>query len=206
MVQRLADLAGRRLSVPALVIISALLAGCSGNGPLMTSSRGATIAFESIDGLPEVQFQKLVRSLAEEAETRQLAVVPRESSAQFRARGYAAAQLRGKRTVIAWVWDVYDADQQRALRISGEEPATGGQRGWASADDQTLRRIARESLTQLAGFLTNPNEPLAPTPERATPAAVVAAAEEDSTPKTSARRPVRQSIASYAAPPDAVAR
>ena len=48
-VQRLVDMAGRRLPVSAALVISALLAGCSGNGPLMgsmTSSRGATIAFD----------------------------------------------------------------------------------------------------------------------------------------------------------------
>src|SRR5207237_100426 len=97
-----------------------------------------TVAFESIDGLPEPQFQRLVQALAQEAETRQLAVVSRTERAQYRVRGYAAAHIRGKRTTIAWVWDIYDADQQRMLRLTGEERGGTGQRGWPAADDATL--------------------------------------------------------------------
>ena len=46
--------------------------------------------------------------------------------------------------MIAWVWDVYDSNQQRALRLSGEEPAGKVGRGdaWAAADDL---RVAQES-------------------------------------------------------------
>src|SRR5204862_3845226 len=76
--------------------------------------------------------------------------------AQYRVRGYAAASIRGKRTTISWVWDVYDAEQQRTLRIAGEERGGNGQRGWPAADDATLDRIARDGMGQLAGFLGSP--------------------------------------------------
>ena len=46
--------------------------------------------------------------------------------------------------MIAWVWDVYDNNQQRALRLSGEEPAgKAGRDAWAAADDLVLRKIAQ---------------------------------------------------------------
>jgi hypothetical protein len=159
-----------------------LLAGCVTDGATPFSSPGArgTIAFESIDGLPQAQFQKLVSSLTEEAASRQISVVPRDGSAQYRARGYAAAHLRDKRTIIAWVWDVYNSDQQRVLRISGEEQSSGSQRGWGAADDAAIRRIASESMTQIAGFLKNPGgySPPAP-PEREAPGVAVASADRD---------------------------
>jgi hypothetical protein len=67
------------------------------------------------------------------------------------------AEIRGKQTVIVWVWDVYDGNQQQRLtRLSGEEVADGRHRGWAGADDQVLRRIAHESMDQLASFLVAP--------------------------------------------------
>ena len=54
-------------------------------------------------------------------------------------RSYLAAQVSRGRTMIAWVWDVYDRDQQRALRLSGEEPAgKAGRDAWAAADDLVL--------------------------------------------------------------------
>jgi hypothetical protein len=163
--------------------LGALAAGCSTAVPVTTASispppRGATVAFESIDGLPQYQFQSLVRSLEQEAETRQLAFVSRTGPAQFRVRGYASAHVRNKRkTTIVWVWDVYDSSQERTLRLTGEQPGTNGRRGWAAADDQVIRAIAKDGMTQLAGFLTGPQEPQAPavSPAEASPA--VAAAE-----------------------------
>jgi hypothetical protein len=66
--------------------------------------------------------------------------------------------VRGK-TVIAWVWDVYDANQQRALRLSGEEPtsAKGGRDAprdpWAAADDLVLRKIAQAGFSGLSNMI-----------------------------------------------------
>jgi hypothetical protein len=137
-----------------------MAAGCTVNGPAPglanSSAPRGTIAFESIDGLPEGQFRKLVQSLSQEAETRQLAVVSRAERAQYRVRGYAAASIRGKRTTIAWVWDIYDTNQQRTLRLAGEERGGNAKSGWAAADDATLDRIARDGMGQLAGFLGSP--------------------------------------------------
>ena len=62
---------------------------------------------------------------------------------------------REKQTTIAWVWDVYDGDERRALRISGEETAGRRRDAWAAADDAS-RRIARTGMDQLAAFLSAP--------------------------------------------------
>ena len=65
----------------------------------------------------------MVDVLDSEGKLRNLAIVSREGRAVYRVRGYLAAQVAHGRTTIAWVWDVYDRDQQRTLRLSGEEPA-----------------------------------------------------------------------------------
>jgi hypothetical protein len=155
--------------VATAVLLGALSAGCTVSTPmpsLVSNAPRGTVAFESIDGLPEGQFRRLVQSLAQEAEQRQLAIVSRAETAQYRVRGYAAAHIRGKRTTISWVWDIYDADRQRTLRIYGEERGSAGQRGWAAADDATLDRIAKDGMAQLAGFLGSPagSPPPAPIP------------------------------------------
>jgi hypothetical protein len=127
--------------------------------------RGPTVAFESIDGPPESIFRKLVQNLNDEATARQMAVVSRDAPAQYRVRGYLAALVeKRRRTVIAWVWDVYDADQRRAMRFTGEEPAGASGRGtWAAADDQLLRRIAKSGIERLAAFLAAPGTTEPPT-------------------------------------------
>jgi hypothetical protein len=136
------------------------LAACSPDdrpGALTDQPRGATVAFESIDGLPPGQFRELVQALNNEAQTRRLAVMSRESPSAYRVRGYLAAKVAKRETTISWVWDVFDRDDHRALRIAGEETAKGRHRdAWSAADDAMLQRIARSSMDQLAAFLTSP--------------------------------------------------
>ena len=90
-------------------------------------------------------------------------------------RSYLSAQVSRGRTTIAWVWDVYDRDQRRALRLSGEEPGgKAGRDAWATADDQVMRRIAQAGLSGLNGMIngTAPAEspPPDPAPDKRGPA------------------------------------
>ena len=151
-----------------IVAIAAALGGCvSDGGPANSMARAdiATISFESVDGPPPQVFDRLVSVLDSEAKLRGIPVASREGAATYRVRSYLSAQIRGPRTTIAWVWDVYDGTQGRALRLSGEE--TGNRRGadaWAAADDIVLRRIAQAGLSGLRGILDG--QSLSPAPPR----------------------------------------
>ncbi len=80
-------------------------------------------------------------------------------------RSYLAAQVSRGRATIAWVWDVYDRNQQRALRLSGEEPAgKAGRDPWAGADDLVLRRIAQAGLSGLSSMINGTAPPDVPPP------------------------------------------
>jgi hypothetical protein len=134
------------------------LGGCASGGAagnaFASAGGGATVAFESIDGPPPQVFDRMVNLLDSESKLRNVAIVSREGSAAYRIRSYLAAQVSRGRTTIAWVWDVYDRDQQRAIRLSGEEPAgKAGRDAWAAADDVVLRRIAQAGLTGLSGMI-----------------------------------------------------
>ena len=149
------------------------LGGCASGGPAgnaFASAGGATVTFESIDGPTPQVFDRMVNLLDSESKLRNVAVVSREASASYRIRSYLAAQVSRGRTTIAWVWDVYDRDQQRAIRLSGEEPAGKAERdAWAAADDVVLRRIAQAGLTGLSGMINGtatPDAPAAPPPLR----------------------------------------
>jgi hypothetical protein len=166
---RAAWFAARTMVRAALVIAGCgvLAAGCvTDGGPGFGTPFGVagarTVAFESIDGPPETVFRKLVAQLTQEASARQVAVVSRESAAQYRVRGYVAAHVVGKKTSISYVWDVYDGDRERAQRIAGEVPGAASERAWAAADDQVVARIARDGMERLAAFLANPGAPGGP--------------------------------------------
>ena len=156
------------------------LGGCAGSGATsgayaMATTDTSTVAFESIDGPPPNVFDRMVGVLDSESKLRNLAIVSREGQAVYRVRSYLAAQVVKGRTVIAWVWDVYDRDQQRTLRLSGEEPAgKAGRDAWTSVDDLVLRKIAQAGFSGLTSMVngTSPDTspPVAPAPGKTEPA------------------------------------
>jgi hypothetical protein len=151
--------APRAAVVAVLLAIACGLGGCASGGAVsgsfaMASSGATTVAFESIDGPPPQVFDRMVGVLDSESKLRNLSIVSREGSASYRVRSYLAAEVSHGRTVIAWVWDVYDRDQQRALRLSGEEPAgKAGRDAWSAADDLVLRKIAQAGFSGLSGMI-----------------------------------------------------
>jgi hypothetical protein len=158
-----------------VLVLGSALAGCvsDGQGPVASQSApsGATVAFESIDGPPPQVFDRMVNILDSEAQLRNVAVVSRKTtSASYRVRSYLAAQTIRGHTSIDWVWDVYDRDQRRALRLAGTEPVskTGGDT-WAAADDVTLRRIVQAGLSGLATVTGGSAAPVETTPSAAPP-------------------------------------
>jgi hypothetical protein len=163
-----AALRGVHLGALLAVALGLGVAGCTTTSQQVpaayASARGPTVAFESIDGPPESIFRKYVQNISDEANARQMAIVSREAPAQFRVRGYLATLVEKRRgTVVAWVWDVYDINQQRTIRLSGEEKTSGAGRGtWAAADDSLLRRIAKNGIDELAAFLGAPGAPNGP--------------------------------------------
>ena len=155
--------AGSRVLAVMLLAAATALAGCAGGGGSAANSyamapsagSGATVAFESIDGPPPQVFDRMVGVLDSESKLRSLSIVSREGTAAYRVRSYLSAQVVRGKTVIAWVWDVYDANQQRALRLSGEEPTAtkGGRDPWQAADDLVLRKIAQAGFSGLSNMI-----------------------------------------------------
>ena len=173
-----------RRIVPRAAIAAFLLAGtcalggCASSGAVNnayamapSTGGGPTVAFDTIDGPPPQVFDRLVGVLDSESKLRSVAIVSREGQAAYRVRCYLAAQVVRGRTMIAWVWDVYDRDQQRAMRLSGEEPAgKAGRDAWAAADDMVLRKIAQAGLSGLSGMINGTPGDTAPAPPAAEPA------------------------------------
>ncbi len=171
-----------------LVAIGCGLGGCASGGAvgdsfaMASTSASPTVTFELIDGPPPQVFDRMVGVLDSELKLRSLSIVSREGTASYRVRSYLSAQVNHGRATIAWVWDVYDRDQQRALRLSGEEPAgKAGRDAWAAADDLVLRKIAQAGFSGLTAMIngTGPDVPSpAPAPDKRSPAVASADAPE----------------------------
>jgi hypothetical protein len=163
--------AARAAMAAVLVAMACGLGGCAGGGAVggslaMSSGESSpTVTFESIDGPPPQVFDRMVGVLDSESKLRNLSIVSREGTAAYRVRSYLAAQVSRGRTTIAWVWDVYDQNQQRALRLSGEESAgKAGRDPWAAADDLVLRKIAQAGLSGLSSMINGTAPADAPQP------------------------------------------
>jgi hypothetical protein len=158
----------RIAALAALMAVACGLGGCAGGASVSASYAqapgGATVAFESIDGPPPQIFDRMVGVLDSESKLRNLQIVSREGSASYRVKSYLAAEIIRGRTTIAWVWDVYDRDQQRSMRLSGEEPTNkAGRDAWAAADDLVLRKIAQAGMSGLSAMV-NGSAPAAEPP------------------------------------------
>ncbi|HKY85712.1 MAG TPA: hypothetical protein VJL90_03020 [Pseudorhodoplanes sp.] len=154
---RVGSLRGASLRVALIAICGLAVAACTTTGS--RPGPNATVAFESIDGPPPAAFKKLVQKLNDEAEAKKVPIVSRETPAPYRIRGYVALgiQKKQKRTIVSWVWDVYDAEQKRSFRLSGEEVAgPAGREPWDAANDEVLSRVARAGIERLAAYFQSP--------------------------------------------------
>lgn len=165
----------RRTAVAfALLGVGLTVSGCVTDGRMDAMAQaggGATLAFDSIDGPPPQVFERFVEALNAEAQGRALPIASREGAATYRVRAYLAAQTVRGRTSIAWVFDVYDAGQQRMLRLTGDEPAAqAGRDAWTGADPQMLRRIAQSGIGGVAALMNGgvpaPSPASAPAPSQ----------------------------------------
>jgi len=146
--------------VAVIAICGLAVAACTTAGS--RPGPNATVAFESIDGPPPATFRKLVQKLNEEAEAKKVPIVSREAPAPYRIRGYVALgiQKKQKRTIVSWVWDVYDSEQKRSFRLAGEEVAgPAGRDAWDAANDEVLGRVARAGMESLMAYFQSPGTP-----------------------------------------------
>jgi hypothetical protein len=132
-------------------------AACNTTGGL-SAGQHSTIAFDRVDGLPPAVFDRYVRKLNVEAEARNVPVVTREGFAPYRIKGYAAVWTRGRQATMSWVWEVFDSNGERAIRLTGDEKAgSAGRDAWQAVNDEVLARAARSGMEQLAVYFRGPD-------------------------------------------------
>jgi hypothetical protein len=139
---------------------------------------GVPIAVEAIEGPPAEVTSALSAALVQAAADHQVSLVDDAQAPRFRVKGYVTAGVApdGK-TELAYVWDVFDASNRRAQRVTGTEEVTGDPADpWARLDDKALKRIAGKSMDGIADFLASAASSPAAVAAKLTPQAVTAGA------------------------------
>ena len=118
---------------------------------------GVPIAVEAIEGPPAEVTGALSAALVQAAADRQVTLVDDKQAPRFRLKGYVTAdQAADGKTELAYVWDVFDASNRRAQRVTGTVETAGDPANpWAQLDDKTLKRVAGKSMDGIADFLAN---------------------------------------------------
>ncbi|KAA2236678.1 hypothetical protein [Salinarimonas soli] len=170
-------------TITALAFAAALgLAGCQTAGGALVSAPGVPIAVESIEGAPQGVQSALQGELASAAQERRMTLVGAGADARYRVRGYLSAETtEDGSTAVAFVWDVFDAEKRRAKRVAGAKPirAASAASPWEGLDRDALRRLAADSMNEIAGFLVADAGPAAaPAGGETRPATALGFAEE----------------------------
>ncbi|MBP0614349.1 hypothetical protein [Jiella mangrovi] len=133
--------------------------------PLQPASSGAPEQPASVAGRTEVQFlpvvgapqreaELLARALSEESASAGVAIRPASGPvAPLRLKGYFSAFEDGNETVLVYVWDVLDKNDQRIRRIQGQEKVAGtASDPWSKIDIETMRKVASTTMREAAGL------------------------------------------------------
>lgn len=144
--------------IVGVIALAVAAAACTTTGGLPAGQR-TTVAFDRIDGLPPAVFDRYVHKLNEEAEARQVPVVTREGFAPYRIKGYVSVWMRKRQATMSWVWEVFDSNGERMLRIIGDEKAgTAGRDAWQTVNDEVLAHAARSGMEQLSIYFRGPDQ------------------------------------------------
>ncbi|HLM38574.1 MAG TPA: hypothetical protein VK434_03145 [Microvirga sp.] len=148
-----------RLANAARLAIAALTLALGACQTSLGSPEGVPVALESIDGAPAPVRMALADELAAAASERRVELVGSSAEARYRVRGYLSTETEGGQTKVAYVWDVFDAQNRRAKRLAGSSPAGASPAGIASGsisatDREALARLAQASMDEIAGFLS----------------------------------------------------
>jgi predicted small secreted protein len=147
----------RSARIVGVLALALSAAACNTTGGL-PAGQHSTIAFDRVDGLPPAVFDRYVRKLNEEAEAKKVPVVTREGFAPYRIKGYASVWTKGRQATMSWVWEVFDSNGERVVRIAGDEKAgSAGRDAWQAVNDEVLARAARSGMEQLAVYFRGPD-------------------------------------------------
>jgi len=157
------------------------LAGCQSTAGRVVSAPGVPIAVESIEGAPQGVQSALQGELASAAQDRRMTLVGAGDDARYRVRGYLSTETTAEGgTAVAFVWDVFDAQNRRAKRVAGAKPirTADAERPWEGVDREALKRLAQESMNEIAGFLVADAGPAATPGGEGRPATALGFAED----------------------------
>jgi hypothetical protein len=104
---------------------------------------------------------RLSVAIASQAIRRDILIVGIDGKPRYQIRGYVTLQASNDANhVIAWTFDLFDAQRKRARRITGLEAVSARSEDWNAITDADLQRVSFRALDDIAEFLAQSPAPL----------------------------------------------
>ena len=137
--------------------LSCVLAGCQAMDAQTAryDAPGVPVALDSIEGAPEAVKTRVSAEVATQASARRIEMVETQAKPRYRLKGYVTAYPSDAGdTTLAVVWDVFDASNKRAQRVTTTTIAKGqGEDPWSRIGESQITKATAQSMNQVAAFL-----------------------------------------------------
>ena len=159
---------GRAAFLVAACVVGLALAGCETNtvgsaatapNPALTTPPAEqtelALAFEPVVGIPADRATVLATELGVGAAQAKLPIIGRDKpGVEYRIKGYFSAMREGPSTRVNYIWDLFAEDGARVHRITGNETIPAALPDpWSAVPDETLKQIARKTITGLRDWI-----------------------------------------------------
>lgn len=158
----------RAVFVAVACLVGWALAGCQTNtaGTVTAAPNAAltpppaeqtelALAFEPVVGIPADRATVLATELGVGAAQAKLPIIGRnQPGVEYRIKGYFSAMHEGTSTRVNYIWDLFAEDGARVHRITGNETIPAALPDpWSAVPDETLKHIARKTITGLRDWI-----------------------------------------------------
>lgn len=134
----------RSLRLCAPILLAFLIAGC-----VSVDAPGVPVKIAAVEGMPVERHDTVIAAVRGEALVHSIELT--ETNPRFYLRGYLGLQDRDGETRLGFVWDVFNADQTRARRITADVGTSSA--SWDDVGDAEIRNAAAKAMTEVAAFL-----------------------------------------------------
>jgi hypothetical protein len=134
----------RSLRLCAPVLLAFLVAGC-----VSIDTTRVPVKIAAVEGMPVERHDAVIAAVRGEALVNSIELT--ETNPRFYLRGYLGLQERDGETRLGFVWDVFDADQTRARRITADVATSSA--SWDDVGETEIRNAAAKAMNEVAAFL-----------------------------------------------------
>jgi hypothetical protein len=116
---------------------------------------GVPVALDTLEGAPDAVLGQVSAEVSSQANARRIELVSEGSKPRYRLRAYLTAYSTADgETALAFVWDVFDASNKRAQRVSTTTLAKGQSAvPWQQIGEKQIAMATAQSMNDVAAFL-----------------------------------------------------